>query len=105
MNNCPNNMTQFSAEPVTYINWTAPTFVDPVGKAIRISTNYPQNSYNFPWGDFRVQYVALKPSNGMRTSCEFSLKIRRRYFSFCFTSDFIIYDMYIYRYNLYLSVT
>lgn len=86
MNNCPNNMTQFSAEPVTYINWTAPTFVDPVGKPIRISTNYPLDSYSFPWGDFKVQYVALKPSNGMRTSCVFTIKIRRKYFLFLFKS-------------------
>lgn len=91
INNCPDNIKKFSSEPVTYVNWTAPTFADPVGKPIRISTNYPQNSYDFPWGDFRVQYVALKPSNGMRTTCEFTLKIRRRYFSFCLTSDFIIY--------------
>lgn len=76
MNNCPDNITKFSSEPVTYFNWTAPTFADPVGKPIRISTNYPQNSYDFPWGDFRVQYVALKPSNGMRTTCVFTLKIR-----------------------------
>lgn len=87
MNDCPYNMTKFSSEPVTYINWTAPTFVDPVGKPISISTNYPQNSYNFPWGDFRVQYVALKPSNGMRTSCVFTLKIRRKYFLLFCTSD------------------
>ena len=73
-------MTKFSSEAMTFLNWTAPTFTDPVGKPIEISTNYPQNSYTFPWGDFDVQYVALKPSNGMRTSCVFSLKIRRKFF-------------------------
>lgn len=73
-------MTKFSSEAMTFLNWTAPTFTDPVGKPIQISTNYPRDSYTFPWGDFDVQYVALKPSNGMRTSCVFSLKIRRKFF-------------------------
>lgn len=103
MNNCPDNITKFSSEPVTYINWTAPTFADPVGKLIRISTNYPQNSFNFPWGDFRVQYVALKPSNGMRTSCVFTLKIRRKYFPF-FSSDFIVWIWIVWIYNLNLII-
>lgn len=91
MNNCPDNMTKFSSEPVTYINWTAPTFLDPTGKPVSISTNYPENSYSFPWGDFTVQYVALKPSNGMRTSCVFTLKIRRKFFLLFCTSDVLIY--------------
>ncbi|XP_056008437.1 sushi, von Willebrand factor type A, EGF and pentraxin domain-containing protein 1-like [Ostrea edulis] len=76
MSGCHENMTVYSAEPITFINWTEPTFHDPVGKHVMVSTNYPQNSWKFPWGDFIVQYEALKPSNGLRTNCVFDLKVR-----------------------------
>lgn len=81
MSGCKSNMTRWTSKLMTHINWTAPTFYDPVGRPIKISSNYPTNSYEFPWGDFVVHYLALKPSNGMRTTCVFSWKIRRKLFS------------------------
>lgn len=77
MSGCHRNiMEKWTSDLTTHLNWTAPSFSDPVGKPIKISSNYPTNSYKFPWGDFAVHYVALKPSNGMRTTCVFSWKIR-----------------------------
>lgn len=76
MSGCPSNMTRLTSELITYLNWTAPSFSDPVQQNFTVSSNYPENSYEFPWGDFTVQYVALKPSNGMRKTCVFSWKIR-----------------------------
>ncbi|XP_062610427.1 neurogenic locus notch homolog protein 2-like [Saccostrea cucullata] len=78
MSGCHDNKTVYSSKHETFLNWTAPSFYDPVGKELTISTNYPQNSWSFPWGDFTVQYVALKPSNGLRTSCVFNVKVRRK---------------------------
>lgn len=82
MSGCHRNiMEKWTSDLTTHLNWTAPSFSDPVGKPIKISSNYPTNSYKFPWGDFAVHYVALKPSNGMRTTCVFSWKIRRELFN------------------------
>ena len=72
-------MDKNSAEDTMFLNWTAPSFFDPVGKPITVTTNYPTHSFEFPWGDFKVQYVALKPSNGLRKECIFNLKIRRKF--------------------------
>ncbi|XP_062610426.1 sushi, von Willebrand factor type A, EGF and pentraxin domain-containing protein 1-like [Saccostrea cucullata] len=76
MSGCLDNKMVFSSTPETFINWTAPNFYDPVGKTLFVSTNYPENSWKFPWGDYTVQYVALKPSNGLRTSCLFNVNVR-----------------------------
>lgn len=76
MSGCHSNKEKWTSELMTHLNWTAPSFYDPVRKPINISSNYPTDSYEFPWGDFVVHYVALKPSNGMRTTCVFSWKIR-----------------------------
>ncbi|XP_078316770.1 sushi repeat-containing protein SRPX-like [Crassostrea virginica] len=73
---CPNDIDKNSTEEIMFLNWTAPSFFDPVGKPIIVTTNYPTHSFEFPWGDFKVQYVALKPSNGLRKECTFNLKIR-----------------------------
>jgi hypothetical protein len=79
MADCPSDMSIFSNEPSMFVNWTAPSFHDPVGKSIEVTTNYPDNSWTFPWGDFVAQYVALKPSNGLRRACTFNISIRRTY--------------------------
>ncbi|XP_056020424.1 sushi, von Willebrand factor type A, EGF and pentraxin domain-containing protein 1-like isoform X2 [Ostrea edulis] len=76
MTNCPSDMSIFSNEPTIFVNWTAPSFYDPVGKSIEVSMNYPDDSWTFPWGDYVAQYVALKPSNGLRTECTFNITIR-----------------------------
>ena len=76
---CSEDIDIKSSEDITFFNWTAPSFYDPAGKPITVTTNYPTNNFNFSWGDFKVQYVALKPSNGLRKECVFNLKIRRKF--------------------------
>ncbi|XP_062584885.1 protein jagged-1-like isoform X2 [Saccostrea cucullata] len=76
MKNCPNDMFLYSTKPTIFANWTAPTFHDPVGTIIDITSNYPHDSWVFPWGDYVAQYVALKPTNGLRTLCQFNITIR-----------------------------
>ena len=76
---CSEDIDIKSSEDITFLNWTAPSFYDPAGKPITVTTNYPTNNFNFSWGDFKVQYVALKPSNGLRQECVFNLKIRRKF--------------------------
>ncbi|KAK3102486.1 hypothetical protein FSP39_011702, partial [Pinctada imbricata] len=74
--NCPTHIIRKTAEHTLWINWTAPLFYDPLGTDIDISTNYPSAEWTFYWGDFPVQYSALKPSNGLRTECTFNISVR-----------------------------
>lgn len=76
MTDCPRDIAVFSKEPTVFVNWTTPSFFDPLGTNIQVTTNYPAGSGTFPWGDFIAQYVALKPSNGLRTECTFNITIR-----------------------------
>lgn len=78
MADCPSDIAVFSKEPTVFVNWTTPSFHDPLGTNIQVTTNYPAGSGTFPWGDFIAQYVALKPSNGLRTECTFNITIRRK---------------------------
>ncbi|KAJ8304766.1 hypothetical protein KUTeg_018349 [Tegillarca granosa] len=73
---CSSNMTIFTANRIVDVNWTVPSFSDPMGNKIKITSNYPSNKWSFPWGNFDVQYNALKPSNGYRKECIFSIKVR-----------------------------
>ncbi|XP_053380748.1 fibrillin-1-like isoform X4 [Mercenaria mercenaria] len=57
-------------------NWTEPTFTDPMGSDLKIVSNYPSPEFTFPWGDYTVQYVATKTSNGLQTECSFQIKVR-----------------------------
>ncbi|KAK2167896.1 hypothetical protein NP493_1251g00022 [Ridgeia piscesae] len=68
LTHCPSNKTHYISTPSVTLNWTAPTFSDPT---IRLTSNYPLNKATFPWGEFFIQYVATKPSNGLRTQCLF----------------------------------
>lgn len=76
MTDCLRDIAVFSKEPTVFVNWTTPSFFDPLGTNIQVTTNYPAGSGTFPWGDFIAQYVALKPSNGLRTECTFNITIR-----------------------------
>ncbi|XP_045191476.2 neurogenic locus notch homolog protein 1-like isoform X3 [Mercenaria mercenaria] len=57
-------------------SWTEPTFTDPRGSDLNIVSNYPSSEFTFPWGDYTVQYVATKTSNGLQTECSFQIKVR-----------------------------
>lgn len=54
-------------------------FTDPFGNSIDITANYPQAEFDFPWGDFVVQYLAVKVNNGLPAECTFNVSIRRKY--------------------------
>lgn len=78
MTGCQNSETILTTQPEAFASWNIPSFQDPMGRQLIVSSNYPTNSTSFPWGDFTVQYSALKPSNGLRTECNFTLSIRRK---------------------------
>ncbi|XP_021345012.1 protein jagged-1-like, partial [Mizuhopecten yessoensis] len=76
MTDCPSNMKLFVTTPTVNVNWSIPVFTDPMGTYLKLTHNYPVNRWEFPWGDFTVQYSALKPSNGLNTECLFNITIR-----------------------------
>ncbi|KAI0221221.1 Sushi, von Willebrand factor type A, EGF and pentraxin domain-containing protein 1 [Lamellibrachia satsuma] len=79
VSNCPSNETHYTSTPLVTLNWTEPSFRDPThapsSKPIRVSSNYLRNEATLPWGEFIIQYVATKPSNGLRSECLFAESI------------------------------
>lgn len=73
---CPRDIFMNIANPTVDVNWTVPSFHDPMNTELRISNNYPTNHWTFHWGDFIVQYVATKLLNGLRSECLFNIRIR-----------------------------
>lgn len=76
--NCPQNITRVITSPTVVTNWTEPSFHDPMNTHLAISMNYPQNYWEFHWGDYTVQYVATKTRNGLISECIFNIRIRRK---------------------------
>ncbi|XP_060063504.1 neurogenic locus notch homolog protein 1-like [Ylistrum balloti] len=76
MTDCPTNMNLFVSKPTVSINWSIPIFTDPMGTDLKVTNNYPINHWSFHWGDFTVQYSALKRTNGLSTECIFNITIR-----------------------------
>ncbi|OWF52999.1 Sushi, nidogen and EGF-like domain-containing protein 1 [Mizuhopecten yessoensis] len=76
MTDCPSDMHFFVSEPTINVNWSIPVFTDPMGTNLTVTHNYPFNRWKFPWGDFTVQYSALKASNGLNTECLFNVSVR-----------------------------
>lgn len=74
--NCSEGINVTTADRTEIVNWLPPIFNDPMGQTLTVHTNYPQNSYEFRWGDFPVQYVAVKPSNAKSSECLFEVKVR-----------------------------
>ncbi|KAI0231195.1 hypothetical protein LSAT2_018427 [Lamellibrachia satsuma] len=70
--NCSSNATYIISSPKVLLTWQEPSFNDPRGTAIHVSQNYQKNEATFPWGEFIIQFVATKPSNGLRTECLFT---------------------------------
>ncbi|KAK3602545.1 hypothetical protein CHS0354_003797 [Potamilus streckersoni] len=75
MEGCPGNLKKFVSNRISEISWPAPTFTDPMATSLIIESNYNTN-ISLPWGDFSVQYVATKPSNGQVTECIFHISVR-----------------------------
>lgn len=73
---CSNDIVKQISSPTVVVNWKSPSFYDPMNTSLEITGNYPQDYWEFHWGDFQVQYVATKPKNGLRSECAFTVKIR-----------------------------
>ncbi|KAI0241055.1 hypothetical protein LSAT2_002371, partial [Lamellibrachia satsuma] len=61
-----------SSKPKVTFDWVEPSFHDPMGTLIQLTQSYQKNEATFPWGEFFIQYVATKPSNGLRSECLFT---------------------------------
>lgn len=75
MTGCASDITQYVTNRLTEIEWTEPQFSDPMKGDIRVTANYEQPLYTFPWGTFKVHYSALKTGNALRTDCEFNINV------------------------------
>lgn len=92
MKNCSGDKYITTAAIEYLVKWQIPSFTDPHSFAIKVTSNYPSNEFTFPWGDFKVSYTAIKPTNGLSTNCLFSISLRRKYvLPFCS----IFYDFLI----------
>jgi len=77
MTGCPVDRLVHVTELTRNESWTAPEFSDPHGFDISVTSNYEKSEYEFPWGEFVVQYHAVKPSNGMTAECNFAIAVKR----------------------------
>lgn len=102
MSNCQNSETILTSQPEAVASWNIPSFHDPMGNQIKVQSNYPQNTSTFPWGDFTVQYSALKLNNGLRTECNFNLAVKRTY-SYISYSVFLTHVFRLSYFFLYLT--
>ena len=78
---CPSDISLNATDTTKYGEWQEPTFNDSFGNDIAITKNYQSPQYDFPWGNFTVQYTATKPHNGLSTECVFTVKVRRKIFN------------------------
>ncbi|XP_071132601.1 uncharacterized protein [Mytilus edulis] len=76
MENCSSDKYINTSAIENLVKWQIPTFTDPHNFAIKVTTNYPSNEFTFPWGDFKVSYTAIKPTNGLSKNCLFSINLR-----------------------------
>ncbi|KAK2178497.1 hypothetical protein NP493_541g01002 [Ridgeia piscesae] len=78
--NCSTNANHLISTPKVTVTWPEPSFQDPMGmdSNIQLTQNYQTNQATFPWGEFFIQYVATKPSNGLRTECLFTESVYPR---------------------------
>ncbi|XP_067656092.1 sushi repeat-containing protein SRPX2-like [Haliotis asinina] len=74
--NCSSDVSLNTTSRKKYHTWALPTFTDPQGTQVDVISNYPDNKFDFPWGDFGVQYVGTKRVNGLKAKCEFTVKVR-----------------------------
>lgn len=77
--NCPSDKHITTSNMTHTLTWTEPKFSDPHGREVTVSKNYQNNTFDFPWGEFTVQYTAVKPFNGLTESCLFKVSVKRNY--------------------------
>lgn len=73
---CREDLQVNATDSTAHVTWISPNFTDPMGSELQLVSNYPSPEFTFPWGDYTVQYVATKPSNGLVTECTFVIKVR-----------------------------
>ena len=74
----PDNMERNATERTLAVSWPEPVFTDPFDNTIDITANYAEAEFEFPWGDFTVQYVATKINNSLSVECSFNVSVRRK---------------------------
>lgn len=79
MTNCSADKYITTAAIKNLVKWQIPSFTDPHNFAIKVTANYPSNEFKFPWGNFKISYTAIKPTNGLSVQCLFSVSLRREY--------------------------
>ena len=77
---CSSDQVLYTSARQMEVNWTVPSFSDPHGlnEPVLSAQNYPTPSAVWPWGDYTVQYVAIKQNNGLQTECAFTLSVYRK---------------------------
>ncbi|XP_019616508.1 PREDICTED: sushi repeat-containing protein SRPX2-like [Branchiostoma belcheri] len=72
---CPPGQNITAVENRETVTWQPPIFSDFRNETVNVISNYANNEEIFPWGQYVIQYTATKPSNGLRSSCEFTIRV------------------------------
>lgn len=75
---CPTNRYILTSDMTSKQTWSEPTITDPLGQEVQVTQNYQKSSFDFPWGEYTIQYSAVKPSNGLRAECTFNVSVKRK---------------------------
>ena len=75
---CPGDRNILTSDLYSRQYWSEPSITDPHGKMVHVTKNYQKSVFEFPWGEFTVQYSAVKPSNGLRAECKFNISVKRK---------------------------
>ncbi|XP_019616668.1 PREDICTED: sushi, nidogen and EGF-like domain-containing protein 1 [Branchiostoma belcheri] len=75
---CPTDKNITAVDTRETVVWQSPVFSDFRNETVHVTSNYPSNVETFPWGQYDVQYTATKPFNGLRSSCEFTVRVYPR---------------------------
>ncbi|XP_019616673.1 PREDICTED: neurogenic locus notch homolog protein 1-like [Branchiostoma belcheri] len=75
---CPRDQDVTALNNTETVSWQTPIFSDFRNETVHVSSNYAGNKGTFPWGQYDVQYTATKPFNGLRSSCEFTIRVYPR---------------------------
>ncbi|XP_053381798.1 sushi, nidogen and EGF-like domain-containing protein 1 [Mercenaria mercenaria] len=74
---CPVDRNIMTSNLTSRQTWSEPKITDPHGTNVSVTKNYQTNSFEFPWGEFTIQYSAVKISNGLKAECKFTISVTR----------------------------
>eukprot|EP00058_Branchiostoma_floridae_P017283 XP_002602771.1 hypothetical protein BRAFLDRAFT_93716 [Branchiostoma floridae] len=72
---CPDDVDVPAEDNLETVRWAPPVFTDFRNETLHVTSNYPDCVETFPWGQYVVQYTATKPFNGLRSTCEFTVRV------------------------------